>query len=98
MVREAEISILYHGRVYGYDLGSIMIMKTLCCVLVLEIWLVWWLYFHEDHFYKTWDDGAFFFRVFCGWLCFLCFKRRSVVTMTKADGETVRQVFIGRQY
>lgn len=72
-----------------------VVTKILLCVFVIELWWIWWMQFHEDSFYWAWNFTSFYTRVFCGWLCYICFGQSSVVTETKLDGEITRQVFIG---
>jgi polyferredoxin len=68
----------------------------LICLFVLELWAIWWQHFYEDSFNKALDNTSFWFRVFCGYVCFVSLGQKSVITETNHDGEIVREVFIGR--
>ena len=74
----------------------IMLDIILTTILLLEIGALWFQYFHVDLFYSILNDIAFFFRVFCGVVCLFSFGVTSIITMTKGDGEIVRQVVIGK--
>lgn len=69
---------------------------TLFAIFVLEAWVFWWMEFYAVSFFKMWDNSKFFFSVFRGWVCFICFNKSSVITMSKESGEIIKQVFIGR--
>lgn len=72
-----------------------MLLNTILSVLIVELWLVWFAWFHCEAVWNVIYNIQFHFSVFCAWVSFLCFAKSSVITETKADGEIVRQVYIG---
>ena len=78
----------------GYDI-SIQLSFSIY-LLAFEIFILLWIKFYEDSFYRILGDIEFWMKVFCGFVCYLFFFKGSVITEINSDGEIVRQVFIGK--
>jgi|FLOH01.1.fsa_nt_gi glucan phosphoethanolaminetransferase (alkaline phosphatase superfamily) len=71
-------------------------LLTSCLVLIVELFLLWWIKFYEDSFFKTYENLKFWSCVASGLVCFYSFGKSSVITETR-NNEIIREVFIGKE-
>ena len=70
-------------------------MRAFNLILILEMWLLWYIVFHQDTTADILSFLVFYLSVFCGWVCFIFFNKSSVIIQSRKSGEIIRQVFIG---
>lgn len=63
------------------------IMSILFLILIIEIWVLFWVYFYSDSFYNTFGKLIFWFLVLFGLIYFYSFGKSSTITLTQNHKE-----------
>lgn len=66
-----------------------MIISMLYFIISLELLFIWIIY------YGYINDVKFYFSVFCAFTVYICFGKASSITMSRNNGEIIKEVFIG---